>query len=870
METEDLQQAYLFQGLPASELRQVAAAASEAAFEPGEYIYKRGDKGETFYIIAAGKVELIIEKQDGTAAVAGQVSTGGHFGEVSLLTGHSRSLTVRALTRVRLFSFDREKFESVVLANPLLHRALDKTLAERLVAASGGGHDADLAGSSLSGSPQPLFAPPGTADRAARQAAAPGGGGGQLHDIDLAKKISKQINQFAAGAKPLLISGESGTGRRLAAKQIHLHGAGKSMPFIELDLRQFDPWIWEDKLFGYEQDAFPYSSGRQLGILEQINNGTVVLYHAEKLSRELQQKIHAAVTRGKFSTNDGRVEQEMRARLILITNADLDTLDREAVFIPEFAALFAGQQFRLPPLRQHKRDILPLVDYYLQRYSAEYNKRVTKISQDALGLLMKYDWPGNLTELSNVMQRAVMVASQDEILSEQIFLGLPRTEGKLVYNLLRLPWVRGLIEHRLFPGLPRMVIAVLFCLVVLILFAGPQEAENNLGITLCWYIGWPLLMISFFFLPRFWCTICALSAPGKWLQKFIRPARRLPPVLASHSGWIMAVLCLVVFWVEIVFNAYESPRLTGAILLSISGGALLFSVLFERYTWCRYVCPLGALNAVFSMPSILEVRANRQMCLNQCRDHVCYRGTDGEPGCPMFRHPFMVDNNKDCILCGRCIKNCRLRSTQLNLRLAPRELWSIQTPLLSDSFLIVSLGAIYFLVAQHRQFLDLFHNQTAPALAGLPMAPAMAGSLLFWAVIAVAWGAYLLLCRLQAVYAGEEYQRVKAVFGYGLIPLILGGYLAFYAKMFILGAWRFLPNLLFLFGRERQLPQFSLLPAEETSTLLHIIILGGLLASVYAVGRIFSRLEATEGAMRPYVIPMACVLALGVTYLAVI
>ena len=80
----------------------------------------------------------------------------------------------------------------------------------------------------------------------------------------------------------------------------------------------------------------------------------------------------------------------------------------------------------------------------------------------------------------------------------------------------------------------------------------------------------------------------------------------------------------------------------------------------------------------------------------------------------------------------------------------------------------------------------------------LPMAPAVAGSVLFWAVIAVAWGAYLLLCRLQAVYAGEEYQGVKAVFGYGLIPLILGGYLAFYAKMFILGAWRFLPNLLFL------------------------------------------------------------------------
>ncbi|MBI4793769.1 MAG: hypothetical protein HY789_13790, partial [Deltaproteobacteria bacterium] len=128
----------------------------------------------------------------------------------------------------------------------------------------------------------------------------------------------------------------------------------------------------------------------------------------------------------------------------------------------------------------------------------------------------------------------------------------------------------------------------------------------------------------------------------------------------------------------------------------------------------------------------------------------------------------------------------------------------------------------------------------------------------------------LLLCRLQAVDAGEEYQKIKSVFGYGLIPLILGGYLAFYAKMFILGAWRFVPNVFFLFGRERQLHQFSLLPAEATSALLHIIILGGLLASVYAVGRIFSRFEAGAGTMRPYVIPVSFILALGVTYLSVI
>ena len=869
MTIAELQQAYLFKKLAASELETIASAAQEAVYEAGEYVYKEGDRGETFYVITEGKVELIAREQGNTACVYGHVSAGGHFGEISLFTGKPRSLSVRTITKVRVLCFDHETFESVLLANPVLHRAFDQALAERLVISSKGAQDFGITVKPIRPSIRESSPTPHIGDTGP----APGQTAGInfQEEIDLTSKIRSQIERFAADSGPLLITGEPGTGRKLVAKQIHLHSDKMSEPSIELDLCRFDPWIWEEKLFGRERDAFPYSPGRQLGVFEQLHHGTVVLYNAEHLSKGLQNKLYEAVTTGRFSTIDGKGYQPFRVRLIFIAGCNLTALENESVFIPELIALLSDRVFSLPPLREHKRDIKTLVDYYLKRYSAEYNKGVTNISPDALGLLMNYHWPGNLTELSNVIQRAVMLTEEDQIISEQILLGLPRTEGRLVYNLLRIPKVRSIIESRLYPVLPKIIVSIIFGIGILTLFLDPQEPEKNFGLALSWYVGWPLLIASFFFLPRFWCSVCALSAPGKLVQKFIQPTRRLPSILTANSNWIMAILCLVVFWVEVVWNAYQSPWLTAMILLTITFGALLFSILFQRYAWCRYVCPLGGLNAIFSMPSILELRANRQMCENQCTDHACYRGTNETPGCPMFRHPFLVDNNKDCILCGRCIKNCRYRSTQLNLRLAPRELWSIQEPRHADSFLIVALGAVFFLMAQHGAFQSFIHETLLFGISNSHVRAAITGTLVFWGIIALAWIAYSLLCWIQAVIMSMEYQKVRAALGYGLIPLVLGGYLAFYTKMFFQGGWRLVPNFLLLFGIETTPAEFHFISQQGISTILNITILGGMLACLYSTYKIFSQRDRFQSApVHRLLVPFLCILAVGFAYLMVI
>lgn len=869
MAANDLKHAYLFQGLSGPELEQIVSRGREKKIGAGEYVYHKGDEGKDFYVIAEGKVELIVDRHGDFSCVSGQISTGGHFGEVSLLTGKPRSLSVRAMIPTTLQVFDAEAFTTVLLANNRIHRTLDKALAERLSLASDSWSGSEASGLSP-GHPDRSF----PAASAARQHIGPGDGTGAgrdnvEEDFELARKIRRQIHSFGTLSDPLLISGEPGTGRRLAAKQIHLQGAQRSQAYIELDIREFDAWIWEGKLFGYKQDSFPFASGRQLGILEQIHQGTLVFFHAEELSRELQHKLCDACRRGSFRSVGSATDQPLGMRLVFITDGDLASQEENDIFIPELVQLLAPHQFALPPLREHKQDIVPLVQFYLKRYNGELNKRVRGVTADALGMLVKYDWPGNLTELASVIHRAVMVAQGEEIVPEQIFLGPPRREGRISFNLLRFPAVRKLFEGSVLQGLGRWVF-VLFCLILLALFLGPQDPAKNLGITLCWYVGWPLLIISFFFLPRFWCSICALSAPGKMLQKHIRPERRFPPLLARHSGWIMALLCLVVFWAEIVFNAYDRPWLTGVILLVIAGGALLFSMLFERYTWCRYACPLGALNAVFSMPSVLELRANREMCMNQCRDHTCFRGTEEVPGCPMFRHPFLVDNNKDCILCGRCIRNCSLRSIELNFRLAPQELWSLRETRLSDNFLIVALGTIYFFLAGHDLFFDRAAVFASLLAAKTAASPVMAGTLFFWGGILLGWTGYLLLSFLQGMVLARESLKVATVFGYGLLPLVLGGYLAYYADMFIQGAWRIGPNVLDLFAVNHAMQEFHLLTQAGKSTLLHTILLGGIFASLYAVFKIFSRLEGRNFRLFHLALPLLTVLGIGAAAIAVL
>ncbi|MFH0783165.1 MAG: sigma 54-interacting transcriptional regulator [Pseudomonadota bacterium] len=840
----NLRQSLLFKDATASEIEAYVGGARAQIFQEGQYVYRQGDPSAVFYIVAMGEAELVLESENGKMKIVGRIGPGGHFGETGILTEKPRSLSVRALCDLVVICFDKRYFRITLLGNSRIHKQLDALLAERLRVAFLDQVDPGSEGARQAEGSEAddviLFKDSNMSAinlrRLARRRQ------DDIRESKTAQKTQAVIDQLAMTCSPFILTGEAGTGKLIIARQIHLQSKRSGGQFVEVDLRDYEPLQLERALFGNEQSSYPFVQARQAGLFEQTSNGTLVFTHIHLMREELQQKLVKVLESSSYNHIDSNRQVAMQSRLVFVSSYSIDHLQSTGKLLPELLTLIHDRHFHVPPLRNHKEDLPRLVLHFLERFSKEYGKKIYKVSPETLGIFMNYDWPGNLTELSSVVRRAVMLAEKDEIISDQILLGLPKTEGKWEYNILRIAWIRKFLESSIFPRVPQVIIGCVLLITIIFLFWGPSNPHSNIGLTLGWYIGWPLMFFSFFFLARTWCSVCSLAVPGTLLQNIVKPTRKTPLIIKNYSGWIMAVLCILVFWIEIVWDAYNNPFLTGGIILIITLGSILFSVLFSRRSWCRYLCPLGAVNAIFSMPSVVELRSNRHVCLNRCQSHSCFAGDGDSSGCPMFRHPYLVDNNRDCIMCAKCIKSCGNSSIQLNLRLAPQELWALETPRRADSFLIVSMGAIFFPFALQSKFSQLVEwLVTLAGNSGLSLPDHLVGSIIFFALILIFQLGYYLMVTVQSLYAGIDKKLLLPLFGYGVIPLILGGYMALHLEFFVSGAGRILPNIEELLGSSPSYDNLRLISADSTHVLQILTVLGGFLASLYATYRVTER-----------------------------
>ncbi|WP_136805463.1 sigma 54-interacting transcriptional regulator [Desulfosediminicola flagellatus] len=863
---QHLHHSILFADVSQSDLETYADFCRVQIVPEGDYIYQQGEASELFYVVAQGEVELVLEREDGDSRVVGRVSQGGHFGETGILTGKPRSLSVKALFDLVVICFEPRIFRSVLLGNPLIHKQLDAVLAERLRVAY-----LDQADTASSNDPHAkssaddviLFRERNLSQIKLRRLEKKKQN--IIYDSKSARQAQTVISAFAANNAPYVLTGESGTGKKIIARQIHAESGRSEGPYVEFDLRDHDQVLLERKLFGTKKSNYPFAQAQQAGVFERGCGGTIAFHHIRLMPHELQRKIVKAIESNTFTHIDSDSPIAMQSRVVFISIYDLDYLEKTGKIVPEMMELFRRQHFSVPSLREHKRDLPRLVEHYLGRFSKEYGKNITKASPETLGNLMNYDWPGNLTELSSVLRRAVMLANEDELLSDHILLGLPKSEGKWEFNILRFPLVKRFITSNKFPTIPQGIVGLIILATVLALFLGPREPDKNIGLIMSWAIGWPLLFFSFFFLARTWCSVCSLAMPGKQLQNLIKPRKNTPQFIKEHSGWIMAVLCIIVLWVEVVWNAYENPLLTGWIILAVTIGSCICSVLYSRRTWCRYLCPLGAINAIFAMPSIIELRSNRHVCMNRCTEHNCFGGGEKKGGCPMFRHPYLVDNNRDCIICGDCIKNCNNSSIHLNLRLAPQELWSLETPRRADSFLIVALGAIFFPFALHSEFSLLVEwLSDSIRVYGVAVPEFLGGSLVFFLLILIFQVGYYLMVQVQSWHARMDKNFLLPMLGYGFIPLILGGYMAVHFEVFVRDAGSIVPAIQELLGKSVVFEHGRILSPDSTYVLQIFTVVGGLLASMYATYRVIARiLVDDEVSSRSLMLPYSFLITLA-------
>lgn len=234
-------------------------------------------------------------------------------------------------------------------------------------------------------------------------------------------KVIDEINIFAKSFTTMLITGESGTGKELAAKLSHdiyfnnLSNGKNGGEFVPVNLSAIPENLIESELFGYLKGAFTGANYDKKGILEYANKGTLFLDEIGDLPMPVQVKLLRVLQEKTFRKLGSNKEYVLDIRFIAATNKDLNELIRQGKFREDLFFRLNAIHIEMPPLRKHKEDIPLLVSHFINNYSKEHNKKIYSVGQDAVSILADYDYPGNVRELENVIERACIYCKSEDI-----------------------------------------------------------------------------------------------------------------------------------------------------------------------------------------------------------------------------------------------------------------------------------------------------------------------------------------------------------------------------------------------------------------------------------------------------------------------
>ena len=248
----------------------------------------------------------------------------------------------------------------------------------------------------------------------------------------LMKNVFETIKASAPTRSTILLQGESGTGKELAARAIHQNSDRKNFPFIVVNSGSLPPDLLESHLFGHVKGAFTGAVNNKKGLFEAAENGTIFFDEISSLNLETQSKLLRVMQEREFMRLGGTKTIKVDVRLIAATNADLEEFIRQKQFRQDLFYRLNVIKIELPPLRERKEDIPLLVKHFLDIYSKENKKEILDITEDVMEILINYDWPGNIRELENLIERAVVLTKSKLITRESLppFIFVSQKESK--------------------------------------------------------------------------------------------------------------------------------------------------------------------------------------------------------------------------------------------------------------------------------------------------------------------------------------------------------------------------------------------------------------------------------------------------------
>jgi transcriptional regulator with AAA-type ATPase domain/ferredoxin len=824
----------LFQTLSRSSLDQIVHDVHVESYPKGTPLIRQGDPGDSFYILRSGEARVTTTSEDGLESYLATLSAGDCLGEMALLTGEPRAANVTLSADSVLYCLYKDDFDQILSRNPILYRHFTSLLVQR------------LKGSNL------------LVEREREREAALS----RFLHLDPAARspelvgrsrplqdLQARLRDLADRSAPLILRGERGVGKALVARLIHQMGPAAQGPFVVAtclpERRKRQTAIPRDRrrrdqlachLFGYERGAFPGALARQIGILELAHEGTLLIRNAEHLSPSLLHAMAQIILCGSFQRVGGTRSLSIQVRVIL-TWSDGQSPEKEQM-LAGFAGEVGARDLPVPPLRERRKDIPLLVDHFISAIQRPTeDEGGLRLSKEALNRLMHYDFPGNVAELESVIKRGMLLARGPEIFPEEILLGVPRVEGKTKFNLLRIPWVKRLVDPVDLVGYVRLgATAALLAMIPLALWGLELRAAGEpLVLLLTWKVWWPLLLLSLFLAGRIWCGVCPVYTIAGIAQRW-RQDVPIPEAVARWGRWMAIGGFFILVWVENYFQTMADPRKTGFLLMGVVLGAILVGLVFQRNAWCRYLCPLGTMASVYAISSCAEVRANRSLCLSSCTEHSCYKGRADRPGCPMYQHPLFFQSNMNCRFCLQCVGNCPHGAVQLNLRVPGEEAWTMEDrPLWAALFARMLEGFVLF-QCLHR--LESLQRTLAAFAASTGIPPALLFTAFMLLPVAAVLGLHAVCDALTRLETSFSFRRTLEIYGFAGVPLALLGHLA----LKLGESTGPVPSTMILFGR--YFVQWDLLRVLQA-----LCLLLGTLLSLHLVTKLerWVRTEAARG-----------------------
>jgi DNA-binding NtrC family response regulator len=251
------------------------------------------------------------------------------------------------------------------------------------------------------------------------------------------REVSQQIQKVAATDSTCLLLGESGTGKELFALAIHHLSPRREQPFVALNCAAIPEGLVENELFGHERGAFTGAGARKVGKMDLAHRGTLFLDEIGELPLAIQAKLLRVLEEKRFERVGGTQSIDVDVRIVVATNRDLQKLTQEKLFREDLYFRISAVPMTIPPLRERGNDVLLLADHFLEKFSREFGKPGLELSAEARDQLLHYCWRGNVRELQNTLERAVILADGLSIRPEGLQLPVSKPDaGQLPAGML--------------------------------------------------------------------------------------------------------------------------------------------------------------------------------------------------------------------------------------------------------------------------------------------------------------------------------------------------------------------------------------------------------------------------------------------------